>query len=186
MKKLYVIAAIGILAIVLGASFGGIWWDARKTAIAKDEAGAEALSNVKVMVQRRFDLIPKLAEAVDKYFTHEQKVFIGTAEERSKQLSDQLASASTPAEIDEIASESAEITDNVIITVQAVTEDYPEIKADQVVMSYMDELAGTENRIAVARERYNAAARSLNTYIKSDFWYLVFWDGLVEPRPYFE
>lgn len=177
---------MGVIIIMVLVIFLGAWWGSRVTAISKDEAAAEALSNVKVMIKRRFDLIPKLKEAVDTYLTHEQKVFLETAEVRSGQLADQLASAVTPEDIDKVASESQEITDNVMITVRAVTEAYPELKADEVIMSYMDELAGTENRIAVARTRYNAAARDLNTYIKTNFFYILFWEGLVEERPYFE
>lgn len=188
MKIWHALAALGVIAILMGVSYWIIWWGSRTTALSKDWDTQGALADVKVMLKRRFDLIPNLANATRAGFNQEQTVQVGSAEARSKQLSGELTGAVTPDEIDKIASESSKISDNLIITVRAVTEAYPELKSDKVVLAYMDELAGTENRISTARIRYNAVAEDFNTYITTDFWYITFWQdkGLVKERPLFD
>lgn len=114
-------------------------------------------ANIKAQLQRRVDLIPNLIQVVQNYTTHETEVFTAVTEARSAMMS-----AKTMPEMANANSEmSAALTSLV-----AVAEAYPELKSDTVYVGLMDELAGTENRIAVARTDYNAAVKSYNQSIR--------------------
>ena len=115
-------------------------------------------SNIDTQLQRRNDLIPNLVNTVKGYAAQETKIFTELAEARAK-----LAGATTPAEK---ATADQGLT-NALSRLLVVVENYPELKSSQQFQSLMDELAGTENRISVARKDYNGAAQKYNQYIKS-------------------
>lgn len=114
-------------------------------------------SQVENQLQRRADLIPNLVNTVKGYAKHEKDIFEKLAEARSK-----LINSST---VEDKVKANEELS-NALSRLLAIVENYPDLKADQTFITLMDELSGTENRIAVARKDYNDAVRSYNTKIK--------------------
>ena len=120
----------------------------------QEEAIKAAWGEVNNQLQRRNDLIPNLVETVKGYAAQEKEIFTSIAESRSK-----LAGARTPAETIEAANEQTAALSRLLV----VVENYPQLKSDANFQRLMDELAGTENRIAVARGRYNERIQEYNT-----------------------
>lgn len=149
---LVIVVILLILALVLGSSFVS----RRNDMARKREAVNAAWSQVDVVLQRRADLIPNLVETVKGFAVQEQIVFGEIAKARSA-----LLSASTPA--DKIAANQR--LDSALGRLLVVVENYPQLKSNENFLRLQDELAGTENRIAVERRRYNEAVQDYNTYI---------------------
>lgn len=122
----------------------------------KREAVNAAWAQVDVVLQRRADLIPNLVETVKGIAVQEQIVFGDIAKARSA-----LLGAHTPAE--KIAANGQ--LDNALGRLLVVVENYPQLKSNENFLRLQDELAGTENRIAVERRRYNEAVQDYNTFI---------------------
>jgi LemA protein len=122
----------------------------------KREAVNAAWSQVDVVLQRRADLIPNLVETVKGYAVQEQIVYGEIARARSA-----LLSASTPAE--KIAANGQ--LDSALGRLLVIVENYPQLKSNENFMRLQDELAGTENRIAIERRNYNQVLQDYNTYI---------------------
>jgi len=153
MKALIVFVAILlILAFVLGSAFVS----RRNQMAIKREAVNAAWAQVDVVLQRRADLIPNLVETVKGYAVQEQTVFGDIAAARAA-----LVGAKTPA--DKIAANGQ--LDSALSRLLVIVENYPQLKSNENFMRLQDELAGTENRIAVERRRYNDAVQDYNTYI---------------------
>ncbi len=150
--SLIIIAIILILALIFGSGFVS----RRNEMAVKREAVNAAWSQVDVVLQRRADLIPNLVETVKGFAQHEEKVFGDIAAARSA-----LIGARTPA--DKIAANSA--LDSALSRLLVITENYPQLKSNENFLRLQDELAGTENRIAVERRRYNETVQAYNTYI---------------------
>jgi LemA protein len=150
--------ALGILAIllVIGLLLGSSFVSHRNQMAIKREAVNSAWSQVDVVLQRRADLIPNLVETVKGYAAQEVTVFGDIAKARSA-----LLSASTPA--DKIAANQR--LDSALGRLLVVVENYPQLKSNENFLRLQDELAGTENRIAVERRRYNETVQDYNTYI---------------------
>jgi LemA protein len=129
---------------------------ARNQMVVKRQAVTAQWSQVDVVLQRRADLIPNLVETVKGIAAQEQTVFGDIAKARS-----QLLSAQTPA--DRIAANGQ--LDGALGRLLAVVENYPQLKSNENFLRLQDELAGTENRIAVERRRYNETLQDYNTYI---------------------
>jgi len=145
-----VVAVVVIIAISLTGSYNGF--------VDKEEAVKTAQSTISVQLQRRADLIPNFVASVKGYSDYEQSTFTAVTEARSK-----VAAASGAAEQ---AQASAQLDSAIDIWVNAVTEAYPELKANEQYKALQDELAGTENRIAVARKDYNDAAQVYNKAVR--------------------
>ncbi|HEX4535519.1 MAG TPA: LemA family protein [Candidatus Acidoferrum sp.] len=141
-----------ILALVLGSAYVG----RRNQMAIKREAVNAAWSQVDVVLQRRADLIPNLVETVKGYAVQEQVVYGEIARARSA-----LLGASTPAE--KIAANGQ--LDSALGRLLVIVENYPQLKSNENFMRLQDELAGTENRIAIERRNYNQAVQDYNTYI---------------------
>src|SRR5215471_8533307 len=152
--KIGVIVAVVvlILALILGSSF----FSRRNQMAIKHEAINAAWAQVDVVLQRRADLIPNLVETVKGAAVHEEKVLGDIAAARAA-----LVGAKTPA--DKIAANGA--LDSALSRLLVVVENYPQLKANENFLRLQDELAGTENRIAVERRRYNETVQDYNTYI---------------------
>ncbi len=149
---LAVIVVLLLIALILGSSY-----IARRNQMAvKREAVNAAWAQVDVVLQRRADLIPNLVETVKGFAQHEEAVFGEIAKARAAYLN-----ASTPAE--KIAANSQ--LDASLAKVLVLTENYPQLRSNENFLRLQDELAGTENRIAVERRRYNEAVQDYNTYI---------------------
>ena len=149
------LAVVGFLAL-MALIIGGAYVSSRNEMVRKNEAVKQAWSQVDVVLQRRADLIPNLVATVKGYAQQEQKVFGDIANARAG-----LLNARTPA--DKIAANGQ--LDGALGRLLAIVENYPNLKSDQNFLAMQDELAGTENRIAVERRRYNQAIQDYNTYI---------------------
>ncbi len=149
---LIIVVILLVLALILGSSYVG----RRNQMAIKREAVNAAWAQVDVVLQRRADLIPNLVETVKGFAVHEEQVFGEIARARSA-----LIGAKTPA--DKIAANGA--LDSALSRLLVITENYPQLKSNENFLRLQDELAGTENRIAVERRRYNEAVQDYNTYI---------------------
>jgi len=148
-----------IVLIVLALVVGFIFMQhvgVRNTLVTKDQAVKASWSQVDIVLQRRADLIPNLVETVKGFAKQEQTVFGDIARARSA-----LLSAGTPAE--KIAANQQ--LDGAIGRLLVIVENYPQLKSNENFLRLQDELAGTENRIAVERKRYNDALQDYNTYL---------------------
>ncbi|HEX2250276.1 MAG TPA: LemA family protein [Gemmatimonadales bacterium] len=145
-----------------------------------DEQASAAQGNIQVQLQRRADLIPNLVETVKGYAKQEQEVFTRVAEARAK-----LGGAIRSNDPEQMANANAELT-GALGRLLAISEAYPQLKSDQNFIRLQDELAGTENRIAVSRSDYNQAAQQYNTYIRRFPAALTAKVTGARPRNYFE
>ena len=151
-------AAIVTLVVLLILAFvvGSAYFDRRNQMAIKREAVNAAWAQVDVVLQRRADLIPNLVETVKGFAIQEQKVFGDIAAARAA-----LVGAKSPSE--KIAANGQ--LDSALSRLLVIVENYPQLKSNENFMRLQDELAGTENRIAVERRRYNEAIQDYNTYI---------------------
>jgi len=156
-KALVILGLIGVILLITAISLGSAFISRRNEMVAQSEAIKAAWAQVDNVIQRRADLIPNLVNTVKGYASHEQKVFDDIASARA-----QLGGARNPAE--RIAANAQ--LDGALSRLLVVVENYPNLKADQQFLRLQDELAGTENRIAVERRRYNEAVQRYNTYIR--------------------
>ncbi len=118
----------------------------------------EAWSDITVQLKRRYDLIPNLIETVKGYASHEKTVFQNVTEARSNALNAQSPKEKAQAE---------NMITGALKSLFAVSEDYPDLKADQNFKALQDELVDTEDKIQAARRFYNGSARDLNIKIKT-------------------
>lgn len=155
--------AIGIIVLLIFAGASS-YIGAKNQMVTKNETVKAAWSQVDIVLQRRADLIPNLVETVKGFALQEQTVFGDIARARSR-----LLSANTPS--DKIAANQQ--LDGALGRLLVVVENYPQLKSNENFLRLQDELAGTENRIAVERKRYNDALQDYNTYIglfPNSFW----------------
>lgn len=156
MKKSTIITLISIGVVLLFLIISAV--SAYNGLVDKEEAVKTSQSTISVQLQRRADLIPNFVEAVKGYSDYEQSTFTAVTEARSK-----VAAASGAGEQ---AEASAQLDSAIDVWVNAITEAYPELKASQQYQALQDELAGTENRIAVARKDYNDSASVYNKAVR--------------------
>jgi len=128
------------------------------TLVSLDEGVKEAWAQVETQLQRRYDLIPNYVETVKGYAKQEKEVFIKVTEARSR-----VGQAQTIPDKIEANNELTSALSRLLV----VVEQYPELKSNQNFLRLQDELAGTENRIAVARRRYNEAVKTYNVAVRS-------------------
>jgi LemA protein len=150
---LIVVVVLVLIALIAFGQYVGV----RNTLVTKNEAVKAAWSQVDIVLQRRADLIPNLVETVKGIAGQEQKVFGDIAAARSR-----LLSANAPA--DKIAANQQ--LDGAIGRLLAVVENYPQLKSNENFLRLQDELAGSVNRIAVERRKYNEAVQKYNTDIE--------------------
>ncbi len=134
----------------------------------KDEAVTAAWSEVVNQYQRRADLVPNLVSSVQGYAQHEADVFIRVAEARSQvgTLKITPEMLNDPAIISKFQAAQGELS-SALTRLMAVSENYPQLKADGLFQNLQAQLEGTENRIVVARNRYVQAVQDFNTYVRS-------------------
>lgn len=125
-----------------------------------DERINAAESQIKVQLQRRADLIPNLVETVKAYAKQEQAVFLGVADARAK-----LAGAVQSGNLDSMAAANQALNAP-LGRLLAIAENYPQLKSNENFRGLQDQLEGTENRIAVARQDYNETVNTYNAYIR--------------------
>ena len=154
MKKGYmgigiIIAVIVVLGMMLMSSYNGF--------VNSEENVDQSYAQIETQLQRRLDLIPNLVNTVKGYASHEEEVLTQISDARAR-----LAGANTP---EEEATANTELT-GALSRLLVVVENYPNLKADQQFTQLMDELSGTENRIAVARKDYNDEVALYNKKVK--------------------
>jgi LemA protein len=125
-----------------------------------DEQVNAALSQIKVQLQRRADLIPNLVATVQGYAKQEREIFTAVADARSR-----LSGAIQNGDPQQMA-DANQALNAPLGRLLAIVENYPQLKSNENFRALQDELAGTENRIAVARQDYNDAVNRYNAYIR--------------------
>ncbi|HEY1209019.1 MAG TPA: LemA family protein [Terracidiphilus sp.] len=153
---LVVVGVLFLLVILVASAALSSFIAARNQMVAKDQAVKSKWSEVDVQLERRADLIPNLVETVKGFTKEESTVFGDIANARAGMLN-----AHGPA--DKIAANGK--LDSAIGRLLLLTENYPLLRSSDQFMRLQDELAGTENRISVARKRYNDAIQEYNTFI---------------------
>jgi LemA protein len=145
-----------------------------------DENAQQAKQQISVQLQRRADLVPNLVNTVKGYAQHEEAVFTQVAQARAG-----LAGAIQTGDPGQMATANNQLT-GALGRLLAISEAYPQLKADQGFLRLQDELTGTENRIATSRNDYNQAVQSYNTYIRTFPQALTAKVTGAKPRTYFE
>jgi LemA protein len=171
MKALIVVGIIVVIILFVVTRVIGMY----NRLVALDENVKSSWAQVENVLQRRLDLIPNLVETVKGYAAHESEVLIEVTKARAS-----VAGAGTP----EQKIETNNQLSGALARLLVVVEQYPDLKANQNFLALQDELAGTENRIAVERRRYNQAAQALNS-LRRRIPYSFFAGGFKE-APYFE
>jgi len=156
-KGLIVVIVLLVVVLLIGLFAFGEYVSVKNTLVSKNEAVKAAWSQVDIVLQRRADLIPNLVETVKGYAQQEVTVFGDIAKARSA-----LLSAGTPQQ--KIAANGQ--LDGALGRLLLVVENYPQLRSNENFLRLQDELAGTENRIAVERKRYNDTLRDYNTYVQ--------------------
>jgi len=152
---LITLGVVGVLLLVVFMVFGS-YVSAKNQMVAKDEIVKTAWSDVDVQLERRADLIPNLVETVKGFTKEESTVFGDIANARAGMLNAQGPAAKI---------EANGRLDGALGRLLLLTENYPQLRSSEQFMRLQDELSGTENRIGVARKRYNDAIQDYNTFI---------------------
>jgi LemA protein len=167
-----------VIVVLVGLLVFGSYVSAQKQMVAKQEAVREQWSNVEAQLQRRADLIPNLVATVKGYAQHEEAVFADVDKARAS-----LLAAHDPQQ--KIAANGQ--LDNALGRLLAISENYPNLKANENFLQLQDQIEGTENRIAVERRRYNETLRDYNTFIRqipNNWWAAL--GGFHQDNAYFE
>jgi LemA protein len=146
-----------VILVVAGVGMGGKFVSVRNDLVTQREAVNAQWSQVDVALQRRADLIPNLVETVKGFARHETEVFTAIANARAA-----LISGKTPAE--KIAANDQ--LSSALSRLLVITENYPQLRSNENFLRLQDEIAGTENRIAVERRKYNETLEHYNAQIQ--------------------
>ena len=158
MKKWIWIGVVAVVVIFFYATYNGF--------VNKEEGLKTAWSNVETQYQRRADLIPNLVNTVKGYAAHESQTFEAVTEARAKATSINLSADDlTPGKLAEFQQAQAQVR-SALGRLIAVSESYPDLKANQNFSELQAQLEGTENRIATERRNFNEAARAYNTRVR--------------------
>lgn len=154
MSKVWIVLGVVVLAIlIMAGSVVGMY----NNVVTLNEATEGAWAQVQTVLQRRYDLIPNLVNTVQGFATQERQVLTQVTELRS-----QWGAATTASDQTAVANQ----LEGALGRLMVIVESYPELRSNQNFMALQDELAGTENRISVERQRYNDAVRTYNTAIQ--------------------
>lgn len=159
MKKSWIVWGVIALVVIFGySSYNGL--------VTKDEAVSTAWSNVETQYQRRADLIPNLVNTVKGYAAHESETLESVVAARASATSIHLSVEElTPEKLQQYQQAQHEVR-SALGRLIAVAENYPDLKANQNFLELQAQLEGTENRIAVARKEFNAAAQTYNVAVR--------------------
>jgi len=167
---------VGIIVLLILFTFGTY-----NRLVALDQDVIQSWAQVENQLQRRNDLIPNLVEVVKGYAAHEKAIFIKVSEARARLA----GTIRTGSQADKIVA--ANELDSALSRLLAIAENYPNLRASENFARLQDELAGTENRIAVERMRYNRSVQTYNTIAKkAPTVFFVKWFGFDRAKPYFE
>ena len=151
------VIVILLVLVIVGIGAGGKYVSVRNDLVNQREAVSAQWSQVDVVLQRRADLIPNLVETVKAYAKHETEVFTAIANARAA-----LVGAHTPQE----RIQANDQLNNALSRLLVISEAYPQLQSNQNFLDLQRELAGTENRIAVERRKYNEALEHYNAQIQ--------------------
>ena len=153
------------MLLLLALSFSGCGYNAMQQA---EERVFKAWGDIEATLQRRADLIPNLVEIVKGYATHERETLEAVIDARAKATQVKLSAddLSDPAALERLQQAQGQVS-SALSRLLVVAEQYPDLKANQNFMDLQNQLEGTENRINVARQRYNQAAEEFNSMIRS-------------------
>lgn len=183
MKK-GIIVLIVVVVVILGIFFSVK--NSYNSMVRMDEGVQTAWSQVENVYQRRADLIPNLVSTVKGYATHEQSTLEGVVEARSKATQIKVDVENlTPDALAKYQKAQGELG-AALGKLLAITENYPDLKANQNFLELQSQLEGTENRITVERQKYNEAARIYNTTIRQFPKNIIAGMFGFEKKPYFE
>ncbi len=156
---LTLVIVTALLSVVVVLQYNGL--------VKSEKIVDESLAQIATVCQRRLDLIPNLVQTVKGYAQHEQQTLIAVTEARN-QAAGALKAAKDGAlpKVSELAASQAGLT-TAVKGIFALIENYPQLRASSNFMALQDQLEGTENRIAVNRQRYNSATRAYNTKIET-------------------
>lgn len=174
-----IIAAVALLLVLWGVSgYNGI--------VEMDENVNNQWANVEAQYQRRTDLIPNLVNTVKGYAAHEKSTLEAVMQARSQATQVKIAPANcTPEQLAAYQKAQGDVT-TALGKLLAITENYPQLKANENFMELQSQLEGTENRITVARRDFNAAAKEYNTVIRKFPKNIIASMGGFEKHNYFE
>lgn len=178
MKKIILSAIIVIFLVIIFAVLGFV--GTYNSLQVADETINSNWAQVENQLKRRNDLIPNLVSTVKGYAAHEKEVFTNIAEARSK-----LSGAMSSNDVKAVSQSSGELN-SALSRLLLVVERYPELKADKSFLALQDELAGTENRLAVARKDYNDSVKTLNARIRTFPTSIIASISGIKARDYFE
>lgn len=173
---LITLGVVGLLIFMLISGFIGTFNKLQTL----DETVNSQWAQVENQLQRRSDLIPNLVNTVKGYAAHEKSIFIGVADARAK-----LAGAVKAGDMKGVNNANAEFN-GALSRLLAVAENYPQLKADQNFIALQDEIAGTENRLAVARKDYNESVKEINAIIRTFPTNIIASIAGVKSREYFQ
>lgn len=163
MKRGYVVLIVIVLIIVF---LGGCSVSSYNKMVNKEEGVSTAWANVETQYQRRSDLIPNLVNTVKGYAQHEQETLEGVVAARSKATQVTLDSSDlTPEKLQQYQEAQGEVS-RALGRLLAISENYPDLKANQNFQELQAQLEGTENRISVERRKFNEVSKDYNTYIR--------------------
>lgn len=154
------IVLLTVLAFLVISGMSAFSWvtGSYNSMVSQRETVSTTWAEVETQYQRRYDLIPNLANATRGYMAHEQAVYKSIADARTHYVN-------APANSEDKVKATSQM-EGALARLMVVMENYPNLKSDATVKGLMDELSGTENRVTVARSRYNEAARDYNIDIK--------------------
>ena len=170
---------LGVIALLV-IMFAGAFIGAYNNLQLMDENVNAKWAQVENQLKRRNDLIPNLVATVKGYASHEKEVFTNIADARSK-----LGGAMNKNDVKAIQQSNNELT-GALSRLLLIVERYPELKADKQFINLQDELAGTENRLSVARKDYNESVQAVNAKIRTFPTSVVAAISGIKAREYFE
>lgn len=176
-KALGGLIAVLVVLLIIGLGILGWYISGYNRAVNLEQGAETAWANIDAALQRRLDLVPNLVETVKGYASHEKELFENIAKSREKYFQ-----ADSRAGKIEASNELSGFLSRLLM----LQENYPQLRASDNFRDLQVALEGTENRIAVARTRYNEAARQLNSYAKEFFGSFFCRRAGVEPVEYFE
>lgn len=159
-KKSFIgLAVVAVIVLMAISAYNGM--------VSSQEKATQTWADLQATYQRRADLIPNLVNTVKAYAKHEKETFEAVVNARAKatQMNIDISNA-TPEQIKQFQEAQGELS-SALNKLMAITENYPELKANENFMALQDQLEGSENRINEARQKYNKAVTDYNTGIRS-------------------
>lgn len=178
-KVLLGLLLTGLLGLAL---IGGCFYSGYNRAVTLDEGVKAAWAQVENQLQRRYDLLPNVVETVKGVASQEQEVFLGIAKAREAYFQARDNKEATVGD----KAKAATVYESALSRLLVLKETYPELKSNQSFLKLQDTLEGTENRLAVERQRYNDTVRTLNTFTRGLLGRIYSSLAKVSPAEYFE